>query len=406
MIAYLDLPSGLSGDIFLGCLVDAGWPIEQLQFTLASLKLPADECSVHAIGVDKGALRATLVQVEAQEGHVHRRLADVRAIIDRSDLPSPVKERATAVFVRLAQAEAKVHGVTPDQIHFHEVGAVDAIADIVGVVTGLHEMNIEKLYASPVPLGSGWAKTAHGQIPLPAPATLELLAAAHAPTHAGPGPGELVTPTGAALLAELAAFQHPLMTLARIGMGAGQRQYPWPNVARLWLGEPLAPAPASMVQLETNIDDMNPQLYGAVSEKLFAAGARDVWFTPIQMKKNRPAVLLSALAPVNKEMELTQVILRETTTLGVRVHTLHHRHEVRREMRTVQTPHGEVRVKIKWIGHEALGAQPEYDDVKAIAERADLPTRQVYEAAVVAAHSLLDTLRKTKAAGVETPAAS
>ncbi len=404
MIAYLDLPSGISGDMFLGCLVDAGWTIDQLRFAVARLKLLADEWSIDACEVHKGALRATLVQVHAEEGHHHRHLADIRQIITAADLPQIVKDRAVAIFARLANAEAKVHGTTPDQIHFHEVGAIDAIIDIVGACAGVHELGIEKLYASALPLGPGWATMAHGQIPLPAPATLELLAAANAPTRPAPGPGELVTPTGAAIVAELAIFEQPFMTLARIGYGAGGRDCPWPNVARLWLGELQAGSPrGTMVQLETNIDDMNPQLFSAVSDKLFAAGARDVWFTPIQMKKNRPAVLLSALGPASVETDLSNVILTETTTLGVRVHTLHHRHEVRRELRQADTPFGTVRVKIKYLADQAAGATPEYDDCKALADRAKVPLRTVWEAATAAALDLLSDLRRAAAPAKAAP---
>ncbi len=183
------------------------------------------------------------------------------------------------------------------------------------------------------------------------------------------------------------------MTLEKIGTGAGQKNPPWPNIARLWLGQPLPTATGTMVQLETNIDDMNPQLYAAVSEKLFAAGAKDVWFTPIQMKKNRPAVLLSALGTTATEDALSQVILEETTTLGVRVHTLHHRHEVRREMRDVQTPFGNVRVKLKYVHDAISGITPEYDDCKALADQHKLPTRQIWEAATFSCQQLLSELR-------------
>lgn len=396
MIAYLDIPAGISGDMFLGCLLDGGWELERLRFAVAQLKLPADEYAIERAQVMKGPLRATLADIQTSEGHAHRHLADISGIISASDLPAAVKTRAIAVFTRLADAEAKVHGTTRDQIHFHEVGAMDAIIDIVGACAGVHEMGIEKLWVSPLPMGAGWAKTAHGQIPLPAPATLELLAAAKAPIRPAAGPGEWVTPTGAALVAELGAFATapPPMRLEKIGIGAGTREAPIPNVARLWLGEPLpSDAKAGMVQLETNIDDMNPQLFAAVSEKLFAAGAKDVWFTPIQMKKNRPAVLLSALASATHEDALSQVILQETTTLGVRVHTLHHRHEVRREMREVATPHGKVRVKIKFIQEKPLGATPEYDDCKALADKHQLPARQVWESATVAAQALLAELK-------------
>lgn len=390
MIAYLDLPSGISGDMFLGCLVDSGWSVERLRFVVAQLRLPAEEWAIESRQVMKGPLRATLVDVQAQEGDHHRHMADIRQIIESSDLPKGVQERAIAVFGRLAAAEAKVHGTTADKIHFHEVGAVDAIIDIVGVVAGLAELGIDKVFASALPMGTGWATTAHGKIPLPAPATLELLAAAKAPTRPGPGPGEWVTPTGAALVAEFAEFTQPFMTLERIGTGAGQKDCPWPNVARLWLGR--FEARGSMVQLETNIDDMNPQLYAAVSDKLFAAGAKDVWFTPIHMKKNRPAVLLSALGTAASEAALSRVIMEETTTLGVRVHALQHRHEARREMRQVETPYGAVHVKIKWVDEQAAGAMPEYEDCRALAETAKVPVRNVYEAASAAAQALLAAL--------------
>ena len=390
MIAYLDLPSGLSGDMFLGCLVDAGWPIERLRFVIAQLKLPIDEWSVEAHLVMKGPLRATLVDVHAEEGHTHRHLAQIRKIIEGSDLPELVQECAVAVFARLAEAEAKVHGTTAEKIHFHEVGAVDAIIDIVGGCAGVAELGLGKIYASAVPIGPGWTHSQHGQIPLPAPATLELLAAARAPTRPAPGAGELITPTGAALLAELATFRQPFMTLEKIGIGAGQRNCPWPNVARMWIGAPHAAG--TMVQLETNIDDMNPQLFDAVSDKLFATGAVDVWFTPIQMKKNRPAILLSALAPAAAEASLTRVMFEETTTLGVRVQPIQARHEARREIREVETPHGTVRVKVKWIEHSPAGALPEYDDCRLLATKAGVPVRVVYESAAAAAQQLLASL--------------
>ncbi len=403
-LAYLDTPSGISGDIFLGCLVDAGWPVERLHVTVEALHLPPDLWQIRAETVMRGPLRATLVHVNVSEGDAHRHLSDVREIIGSADLPEVIKARAVAVFTRLAAAEARVHNTTPEAIHFHEVGALDAIVDIVGVCAGLHELGIAELYASPLPLGHGWAKTQHGRIPLPAPATLEVLSAANAPTRPAPGPGELVTPTGAALLAELATFQQPALTLSRIGYGAGQKEFEWPNVARLWLGDFTAESAKSaekrielseknlcesadqkVVMLETNIDDMNPEFYGAVSERLFAAGALDVWTTPIGMKKNRPAVMFSVLAPAEMEAALATLILRETTTLGVRVQTMH-RHIARREIRSVETVHGTARVKLKWVGEELVGAMPEYEDCRTLAEASGVPVRLIYDAVHVAAH--------------------
>jgi uncharacterized protein (TIGR00299 family) protein len=423
MIGYLDLAAGISGDMFLGCLVDAGWPIERLRATLTALKLPADDWAVDARPVQKGPLRATLVDVKVRDGHhhghahhpepdlaqpppcarpgeasalkghhhhhhAHRNLHDVCAIIHASDLPDPVRRRAIAVFERLAHAEARVHGTTVDQIHFHEVGALDAIVDIVGTVAGLHELGVEQLFAGSVPLGGGWTTCEHGRIPLPAPATMALLSAVGAPTCAGPGDGELVTPTGAALVCELATFATPPMRLERVGTGAGQRDCAWPNVARLSLGQPdtaAAADPHAAVQIDTNIDDMNPQFYGPLMEKLLAAGAYDVWMVPIQMKKNRPGVTLSILASAAREVALADILLRETTTLGMRIHPVQKR-GAEREMRSVATRFGDVPIKLKkWAG-QTIGAQPEYEDCRRLADAHQVPVRVVYDAAMAAAN--------------------
>lgn len=388
MIAYLDAASGISGDMFLGCLWDAGVGIEVFRRSIGYLKLPVAEWSLDAIEVKKGPLRASQVRVRAAEEHIHRHLAQVRGMIESSDLPSLIKERSIAVFRRLADAEAKVHGTTPEKVHFHEVGAVDAMIDIVGTVVGLSELGVERLYSSALPLGHGWTDTQHGRMALPAPATLEILAAVHAPTHPAPGEGEWVTPTGAALVAELAVFEQPAMTLERIGVGAGNRDAPWPNVARLWLGQ--SPGPGAMVQIETNIDDMNPQLFAPVMEKLFAAGAADVWLTPIQMKKNRPGILLSVLASSTLEALLVRLLLEHTTTLGVRVQALAHRHEAERAVREVATPFGVVRTKIKFLEGAPASVSPEFDDCRRLAEQCGAPVRAVLEAAWAAAREGMD----------------
>jgi pyridinium-3,5-bisthiocarboxylic acid mononucleotide nickel chelatase len=384
MIAYLDMPSGISGNIFLGCLMDAGWPQAALVETVRRLDLPAEQWSIQVEPAMRGPLRATLVTVDTPETHHHRHLSDIRSLIERADLPKPVQERAIAVFARLARAEAKVHGTTVEQIHFHEVGAVDAIVDIVGVVAGLHDLGVEDLYAGALPLGAGWATTAHGRIPLPAPATLELLSAVQAPTRPAPGPGELVTPTGAALVAELARFEQPALDLHRVGLGAGHKEFEWPNVARLWLGE--LTIRGTMLQFETNIDDMNPELYSAVSDKLFAAGARDVWTSSIQMKKNRPGTLLCVLAPAAREQAMVDLLLRETTTLGMRVFPVW-RHEARREMRVLETHFGSVQVKLKWVDGDLVGVKPEYEDCRRLADLHGASLRQVYEVVQAAAQN-------------------
>ncbi len=397
-LAYLDTPSGISGDIFLACLVDAGWPPASLRATVKNLNLPDGSWRIHAQPVSQGSIRATRVHVEVADEAAERRLAEVSEILEAASLPDRVTSRARAVFARLAAAEAKIHDTTPEAVHFHEVGALDAIIDIVGVCAGLHDLGIERLYASPLPLGPGWASSMHGRIPLPAPATLELLAAVGAPTAPAPGPGELVTPTGAALLAELAQFRQPELQLRRIGYGAGQKVFDWPNVARLWVGEeiekaadPTAREPIErLVVIETNIDDMNPELFEPVQQRLFDAGALDVWTTAIGMKKSRPATLLRVLAPPAVESELATLLLRETTTLGVRVHQVR-RHVAERDVKTVATPFGPVRVKVKRVEGKTAGAKPEFDDCQALAAATGTPLPVVYAAALAAASPLVNS---------------
>jgi uncharacterized protein (TIGR00299 family) protein len=362
--------------------VDAGWEVERLREVIGKLGL-AEQVQVEARDVMKGAVRGKLVSVNAAEQQAHRHLHHIEAIIAKADLPEAVKSNAIGAFTKLAAAEAKVHNSTIQKVHFHEVGALDAIVDIVGTCAGIAALNIERLYASPLPLGDGWVQTQHGKLPLPAPATLELLAAARVPTRPAPGSGEFVTPTGAALVAQLATFSQPAMRLEKIALGAGTKDLAWPNLARLWLGEFLDEGP--YVQIETNIDDMNPQLYQAVTERLFAAGAVDVWTTPIQMKKGRPAVTLSALGPANREPEMGQIMLKETTTLGLRV-TPVRRHELVREVRMMQTPWGELSVKLKWLGQKIVGASVEYEDARAAAAAKDLSVKEVYEGAMAMAY--------------------
>ena len=392
MIGYLDLPSGLSGDMLLGCLIDGGWSIDELRGVVEAMDLADESWSVSSEPVMKGTLRATLATVQVGHSHHHRNLADIKKLVDAAKLPVAVKERSVAIFARLAEAEAKVHGSSVQEVHFHEVGAVDALIDVVGSVSGLAALKIDTLYASAVPLGEGWAATEHGQVPLPAPATLELLAAVGAPTRAAPGPGEWLTPTGAAILAECALFEQPAMRIHQIATGAGRRDSDWPNVARLWLGEPVDAGP--VVQMDTNIDDMNPQLYAAVRDRLFASGAYDVWITPVQMKKDRPAVVLSVLAAAGQEAELADLILRETTTLGLRVHQVR-RHLARREESTVQTRYGSVQIKLKWVDGQLVGAAPEYESCRGLAEQGGATVRAVFDAAVAAAQGLLNGQGRT-----------
>lgn len=387
-IIYFDCFSGISGDMALGALLDAGLPLEALRAELAKLDL-----SGWSLAAERGTrafLAGTRALVDAPEQPTHRHLADVQAIIGRSALAPAVQERSLRVFARLAEAEGQVHGIPAEQVHFHEVGALDAIVDIVGVVAGLHMLGVEAVYASPLPLGHGWVRAAHGQLPLPAPATLALLASVGAPTIPDDLPFELVTPTGAALLAALAEFRRPPMRVARVGYGLGKRDTPRPNALRVWLGEADVQAQQdnnALVLLETNIDDQPAEQLAYAAEQLLALGALDAWLAPILMKKGRPATLLSALVPAALEDAAVALIMRETSTLGVRRRPTE-RHVAGREVVEVQTPLGPVRVKRKhWRGDD-LGAAPEYEDCARLARAHNLPLREVYQIALASAGEL------------------
>jgi uncharacterized protein (TIGR00299 family) protein len=377
-IAYADCFSGISGDMFLAALLDAGLPLETLQEGIAGLDLPKG-VELRLAETHKGPLRAASLEVAVPRSRQERGLADVLAIVSGSRLPERVKETAARVFTLLAEAEARVHGQPAEEVHFHEVGALDSIVDVVGAAIGLDALGIERLYASPLPYGSGTVESRHGPLPLPAPATLELLRQARVPLTPSPAQEELVTPTGAAILAALAVFERPDLTIDSIGLGAGKRDLPWPNVMRLLVGQTPADEAGEMVQLETNIDDMNPQFYGHVMDGLFAAGARDVFLTPIQMKKNRPGTLLGVIALRRDEAALAELILRETTTLGVRVQPIR-RHEAAREIRQVETVYGTLGVKMKVLGGEVIQSVPEYDDCVRLANERGVSLAEVYDA--------------------------
>ncbi|HEX9012327.1 MAG TPA: nickel pincer cofactor biosynthesis protein LarC, partial [Anaerolineaceae bacterium] len=380
---YCDCPSGISGDMFLGALLDGGLPVEVLSAQLEKLHLPGFQ-GVSVSKVRRGAIQASLLnlaiadpdQDHEDETHHHRHLAEILDLLAGSGLPEEVVRTAAAVFQKLAEAEAKVHGTSIEEVHFHEVGAVDSILDIAGAAAGLQAMGIQQVYASSLPLGSGSVRTQHGILPLPAPATLELLRAAHAPVVPSPAEVELVTPTGAAILSALARFEQPAMTIQAVGIGAGRRDLEWPNVLRVVIGEVEA-VPGQHVELETNLDDMNPQILGFVMSRLFEAGALDVFFTPIQMKKTRPATRLSVIARREDEPALANILLRETSTLGVRVHPIY-RYEAARETRRIATRYGEAVVKLKIVDGEILQANPEYEDCVRLAEASRRPIMEIY----------------------------
>jgi hypothetical protein len=376
-IAYFDCFSGASGDMILGALLDAGLELDALQKGLSGLAI--GEYRLSAEKVKRAAITATKFNVTIDEHghHHHRGLSDILKIIEGSRLSGAVKEKSGAIFRRLGEVEAKVHGIPLEEVHFHELGAVDTIIDIVGTIFAMDLLKIERFYASALPAGSGQITTAHGTMPSPAPATLQLLADAGAPVTAvaAAPPGELVTPTGAVLLTSLASFARPAMKVEKVGYGAGSKDFPdWPNVLRLWLGETEEDG-GELVLLETNIDDMNPQIYGYLMEKLLAEKAADVWFTPIQMKKNRPAVMLSVLGPASSEARLTEIIMRETSTLGVRARRVA-RHIAQREIIEFESSLGRVHAKVKRFG-DFLAVAPEYEDCRRIAQERGLPLQEV-----------------------------
>jgi hypothetical protein len=399
---YIDLFSGASGDMLLGALLDAGLPLKELQAELAKMALSGYELAVeHQV---RHGLSGTRLHVrDVAQTYPARHLHDVRHLLQASALSTRVQKTSSAVFERLARVEARIHGISVDEIHFHEVGAVDSLVDVVGFAAGLERLGVEQVFASPVPLGSGTIETEHGPLPVPAPATLALLAEVGAPTRPHPAQTEIVTPTAAALLAELATFEYPPMRVRAVGYGFGQKEFPWANAVRVWLGEE-TPLPQSLpegegsalpqplpkgeggegrdqvVLLECNLDDTTGEMLGYAMERLFATGALDVWFTPVQMKKNRPGVVLSVLVPPERVTAVAQIVLRETSTLGLRVLPAE-RIVAERRVREVETPWGKVRVKEKWLAGERFAISPEYEDCAHIARTHSIPLHQVFDAA-------------------------
>jgi uncharacterized protein (TIGR00299 family) protein len=390
-IAYLDCFSGVSGDMLLGALLDAGLQREALEGELARLKLPGYRLEVSK--VERAGLAATRVEVvPVGKPPPHRRLPDILSVIEGSDLPAADRERGSLVFRRLAEAEGRVHGCPPEEVEFHEVGAIDTLVDVMGAVAGLRLLQVAELYCSPLPAGGGEARGAHGVLPVPAPATLELLARARAPlaSPAGEPAFELVTPTGAAIVTTLARFERPAMRVTGVGYGAGTRDLPGrPNVLRLWLGEAIAEQRRSMLLIETNIDDMSPELFGYVQERLFEAGAADVWFVPIQMKKNRPATLLSVICPHDREEAVVGLLLRETSTLGVRISEVGRR-EAQRENVEFESSLGPAAVKVKRLDGEEPQVSPEYEACRSLALQHGLPLAEVYRIVGEEARALLE----------------
>jgi uncharacterized protein (TIGR00299 family) protein len=390
-IAYFDCFSGISGNMVLGALIDAGLEVEWLGRELAKLKLTGYE--IEASRVLKRYIAGTLLDVKTQKEGVERHLGDILDIIERSDLSEEVKETSGAIFTKLAEAEAKVHGLDVEDIHFHEVGGLDAIVDIVGSVVGLRRLGIEEVYSSPLHLGTGFVECAHGMLPVPAPATLELVRGV--PTYGRDVEAELVTPTGAAIITTLAKGfgRSPLMDVETIGYGAGHRDLPIPNLLRVSIGKAVEPRGRGYEEdvvtlIEANIDDMNPEFYDYVMGRLFEKGALDVFLTPIQMKRNRPAIELSALVREADVSGVLDAFFEETTTLGVRLYEIR-RKKLSRESIVVETQYGRVDVKVGKLGNVVKNVSPEYEDCRRTASQLGVSLKEVYEEAKRAAREMI-----------------
>jgi uncharacterized protein (TIGR00299 family) protein len=384
-IAYFDCLAGASGDMILGALVDAGLSKRDLRQGLNALKLPGFDLNFQT--VYKNGFRATKLDIHIEDSVTERRLPDIETIIQGSDLAGDIKAESIAIFQRIGAVEAKIHGAKLQDVHLHELGGLDTIIDVVGTLVGLDILGVKRVLASPLPLGRGFARGEHGAMPLPAPATLALLEGV--PVVGSDLDIELVTPTGAALLTSLAESFGPIpaMTLMSIGYGAGTKDLSIPNVIRLLLGGQQTDANhiiETLVMLETNIDDLNPEFYDHILARLFEIGALDVWFSSIHMKKNRPGTLLVVLCAPKDAADLTSLLFTETTTLGIRKHIIE-RQSLSRTIETIETPYGTVRVKIAQINEGSKKISPEYDDCRRIAQRKGVPIIDVYNAAVIAA---------------------
>ena len=390
-VAYFDCPSGASGDMILGALVDAGVPFEVLERELAGLGVDGYRLERHE--VIKAGFRATKVDVHVHEGvdqrHPERTLASILALIEGSRLSAPVKDHAARIFRRLAEAEARAHGTTVERVHFHDVGAVDAIVDVTGACIGLHLLGIEAVHVGVLPVGGGFVQGPHGRIPVPGPATAELLKGF--PTIDTGVRRELVTPTGAAVLTTLAAGAGamPAMHVRAVGYGAGTMDLDTPNVLRLFVGESAVAAPTeTILQVETTVDDMSPQLYEPLLERLLESGALDVFLTPVIMKRSRPGVVLTALCEPARVADLSRVLFEESSTIGVRW-TAYQRARLDREIVRLTTAYGLVGFKVSRLEGRVITVTPEFEDVRRIARAKGLPVREVLEQARIEGRQLI-----------------
>jgi pyridinium-3,5-bisthiocarboxylic acid mononucleotide nickel chelatase len=381
---YFDCFSGISGDMILGSLLDLGLSLDALSDELSKLNIQSFKLSARK--VHKLNIAATKFEVETKHEPAHRGYPVIEKIINESRISSNVVERATRIFYRLAEAEAKVHGTTLDRVHFHEVGAVDAIVDIVGACVGLEQLGVQEVYASALNVGRGSVESAHGVLPVPAPATTELLKGI--PIYSNQVGGELVTPTGAAILSTLCQGfgELPPFKIEKVGYGAGTRDNAEaPNVLRVFQGEMLGKlqrgagveAESTVLVVEANIDDMNPQIYGHLQERLFALGVLDIFACPVQMKKNRPGILVTVVTPEALLEEVSDVFFRETTTIGIRFHEAQ-RKTLERQVEVIESEFGKVNVKVSTLNGKIVNFSPEYEDCRRIATQQSVPYKWVH----------------------------
>ena len=382
-LAYFDCAVGIAGDMCLGALIDCGVPQEVLKDQLASLGIAKEyELQVHS--VTRQGVRGTQVMVQPTEVlSPPRHWTEIETLIQSSPLAPTIRDRSLAVFRALGEAEAKVHGYPLEKVHFHEVGAVDALVDIVGTCIGLDWLQVERAISSPQPVGGGWVNAAHGKLPVPVPAVMQVWQDFSVPVFSNGVEEELVTPTGAAIAAAWADSFGPCppMQVETVGIGAGSKDLPLPNVVRLWIGTSDAPEPTETIALlETQIDDLNPQVIGYCFEQLFEAGALDVFSQAITMKSNRPGTLMTVICPVHLVAECEAILFQETTTLGIR-RTVQHRSVLPREMMRVETAYGSVQMKVATHRSQLVNAQPEFRDCAALARKAHVPVQEVWLAA-------------------------
>jgi len=382
-VAYFDCFAGASGDMILGAMLDAGLELEALRAEIAKLGL--GKYSIDAKGTAKKGISGTQALIiidQDHHGQHHRHLSNIKEIIGSSSLEEGVKAKSISIFTRLAEAEARVHNCDPESVHFHEVGAMDAIIDVVGVVAGFHLLGIEECYCSPLHLGTGTVACDHGILPVPAPATTQLVRGY--PVYATDVEGELLTPTGAAILTTLCCGFGPMpsMVIDQVGYGAGMSDPPIPNLLRISIGEAAdgeVPFEADQLAvIETNVDDMSPQIFEHVMEKALGMGALDVFMSPVQMKKNRPGTLMTVTCNPGEISRFAEFLMTETSTIGIRWR-IENRLKAKREVRIVDTAWGPIRVKFAAIGEKVVNLSPEYDDCKKAAVEYGVPLKQVME---------------------------